>query len=413
MATIEEEKKHYTLVRLKCFHAVNLLASTLTMNARMEAMLSKMTSLQYSEVVSKDMIYLMISRMLTSPLLSSMSDVFGREIIIRTILTFQVLQNVVQTASPTIGIMQWCSRLGFLTMGPYIQMASTSVADIFVMDPKRAVIEQGKLGLSFVLSSFCVPTLVRMLFPIDVRLPFLVSALIHFSELIVRFLPQLSTETLPIKDRKCLADINLLDWNPFQFLKLFTTGKKLCALAIMETIQMIVNGPSFARIASVIRIETYGKNAWNLSQRSWFQTCLSVSMVPGVLLSGNVYRAYGPRVCVYFCNLFECVRQFSLQFLTRPWQEYMAVPFVIIRNPGNTAVQASMRIEAKKQGLSNSELQGAMTNLTQIVMMTSGILLNRLLRVGMRRNHPRLIYRYLSLVPAVNAFIFYHFVDNA
>jgi|EP00945_MAST-04E_sp_MAST-4E-sp1_P002692 MFS family permease len=400
----DEESK---LFQLRGLHLVNILGFSLTMSAKMEFLLKSMKGVDFARVMSQNMIFMMVGRILTAPFVTQLSSVVGRLKVYYMIMASYVLTDVLHAAMPSVRWFSWISRLGFLSMGPYMQLTQIQVADIFPNEPKRVAIESGKLGLSFVVASFVVPTLNRVLYQRNYRFPFLFAALLHSAELFISILCK--GETLQDNDRKRWEDI---DWkslvNPFLCLRLFNSGAKLALLSASHVLDLFVHTQSFARICNLVRMDTHG-SAWGIGQRSTFETYSACVMVPSFLFGGKIFEQCGADLSFYGSYLVETVRFYTMSLLSKPWQEYLAMLMLGLRQPGNTALNALLRIEAKKAGLNNSELSSCMTNLVQVAMLTNGVVLNRLYFAAHRAGHPRRFFLFCTGFPIVQLALYYWF----
>lgn len=392
-----KEADYSELKRLRWCHLINILGFSLTMSAKMEFLLKSMASVDFATLMSKNMMIMMAGRILTAPFITHASSVLGRLKIYYMIMISYVVTDILYAALPSVQCFSWITRFGFLSMGPYMQLAQLQVSDMFPDDPKRVAIENGKLGLSFVIASFAVPTLNRILYRKDRRFPFVFAALLHSAEFFVSFLSK--AETLPVTDRKRWED---LDWksmlNPFLFLNLFNSGTKLAVLSISQVFDLLVHSQSFSRISNLVRMETHGNN-WSLAQRSMFETYSAFVMIPSFIMGGRVYQHCGANLSFFGSYLAETFRFYFLSLVRKPWQEFLVTTMLMLRQPGNTALNALLRVEAKKAGLDNSQLSSCMTNLVQIVLLVNGVVLNKLYFTSHKSGHPRRFYIFCAGFP--------------
>ena len=77
--------------------------------------------------------------------------------------------------------------------------------------------------------------------------------------------------------------------------------------------------------------------------------------------------------------------------------------------PGDTAINALLRKEAMKQGISKNDFSSASRNLFQINMLISGYIINRLYARAVSKGRPHSMYGSILLFPAVQIFIFWLF----
>ena len=403
----DEAKTTKRLYMLRGLHLIHAIGSMLVMNASTETLMKSLSGLDFTNFMVNNMSIMLILRMLTSPIFASFSDVYGRLKTLNVSLGMYMLTDLLQVISPTVGVFQLVNRYGGpLTMGPYMQLTSVMVADMFPHDAKRVSIEQGKFGISFMTASLIVPKLNQFLLSIGNRVPFFLALVIRVVETIV--FNGYFKETLGDDQRKSFNDINLNDFNPLKFYQLFTKGTKLRVLACVQSLTSLIRTQSFGRIADVIRVDQY-QNNWSIAERSTYQTFLPICHLPAILLSGSLYKKYGARKTFYTGKTLDIIRYYLTQFSYLPLHEFIALPFSTVCMPGDTAIGALLRKEAMKQGISKSEFSQMSGNLFQINMLLSGYLLNSLYANAVARGKPRSLYGSIIVFPVLQMILFYIF----
>ena len=91
----DEESK---LFQLRGLHLVNILGFSLTMSAKMEFLLKSMKGVDFARVMSQNMIFMMVGRILTAPFVTQLSSVVGRLKVYYMIMASYVLTDVLHAA---------------------------------------------------------------------------------------------------------------------------------------------------------------------------------------------------------------------------------------------------------------------------------------------------------------------------
>ena len=406
-----EKERHVevskNLLTLRALHLFHMVGSMLVMTASSEMMMRTLSGLELTTFMTNNMTVMLMIRLVTSPIFASISSVVGRLRTLYFSLGVYIVTDLLQVISPTVAVFGLVSRFGGpLTMGPYMQITNLMVADMFSNDQKRIAIEQSKLGVSFMAASLVVPKLNKLLLSIGNRVPFLLAACMRLVETYCFYV--CVDETLQNQKRKSLDDIRLSDFSPMKFIKLFTSGTTLCALATIQSLTQMIRTQAFGRITTVIRTEQY-QSKWGINERSTYATVMPIVQLPAMLMSGSIYKKYGARLCFYTGYAADILRCYVQQFSYLPIHEYLALPFTVVRMPGDTAINALLRKEAMKQGISKSDFSSASRNLFQINMLISGYIINRLYARAVSKGRPHSMYGSILLFPAVQISIFWLF----
>ena len=242
------------LLTLRAIHLFHMVGSMLVMTASSEMMMRTLSGLKLTTFMTNNMTVMLMIRLVDFP---NICVHFKRRWSFTNPLFFLafIVTDLLQVISPTVAVFGLVSRFGGpLTMGPYMQITNLMVADMFSNDPKRIAIEQSKLGVSFMAASLVVPKLNKLLLSIGNRVPFLLAACMRLVETYCFYV--CFDETLQNQKRKSLDDIRLSDFSPMKFIKLFTSGTTLCALATIQSLTQMIRTQAFGRITTVIRTRT-------------------------------------------------------------------------------------------------------------------------------------------------------------
>ncbi len=302
-----------------------------------------------------------LMQFLASPVLGSLSDRYGRRIVLLNSLLFAGLDYILMAFAPTLNLLFVGRILSGLT-GASMTVASSYMADI--SDDTNRSANFGMIGAAFGLGFIIGPALGGVIGELGPQAPFLTAAFLNLLNFAFGYF--VLPESLPEKHRRKIVISKL---NPFSsLLKII----KPSSISILVWVYALINlgGQSHP---SIWTLYTQYKFGW-----SSFQVGLSLSFVGLVIAfsQGYLTRIIIPKLgeakSILFGNFFYMLGFGLFAFATQGWMMYAIMTIFSLSGVAMPAIQSmiSKKIPPQEQG----ELQGSLISIASLTAIVGPIL---------------------------------------
>lgn len=302
-----------------------------------------------------------LMQFLASPVLGSLSDRYGRRLILLNSLLFAGLDYILMAFAPTLNLLFIGRILSGLT-GASMTVASSYMADI--SDDSNRSANFGMIGAAFGLGFIIGPAIGGVIGELGPQAPFLTAALLNLLNFAFGYF--VLPESLSEKHRRQIVISKL---NPFSsLLKII----KPSAISILVWVYALINlgGQSHP---SIWTLYTQYKFGW-----SSFQVGLSLSFVGLVIAfsQGYLTRIIIPKLgetkSILFGNFFYVIGFGLFAFATQGWMMYAIMTVFSLSGVAMPAIQSmiSKHIPSEEQG----ELQGSLISISSLTAIIGPIL---------------------------------------
>jgi MFS family permease len=298
---------------------------------------------------------------LFQPLIGSLIDVHGRKPLMILAGSLQILLKgltalVPPAARVPVIVAQWF--LGFVTYDGFMFARDAAMGDLWGSEPKELGRALSRLQTIRPVSSIVAPLVGGYLAARSVRLPYALAALLYGgAALIASSMP----ETLPPgKQRKTLT---LLGASPLSALKLFTSGRRLRSIALLQ----LVTSVGDATRDSVVPVHRMQVTKWGSEQRGRFDSVSSAITVPGAALGGPLIGRLGNLRLLQLGLCSQLANALLLSQATAGRHFYWAAPAAVLTTGASSALSAMTMVAGVEAGLLQGELQGALSSLQMVV----------------------------------------------
>ncbi|MBP7844671.1 MAG: TCR/Tet family MFS transporter [Proteobacteria bacterium] len=306
-----------------------------------------------------------LMQFLASPVLGSLSDRYGRRIVLLNSLLFAGLDYILMAFAPTLSILFVGRILSGLT-GASMTVASSYMADI--SDDSNRSANFGMIGAAFGLGFIIGPALGGVIGELGPQAPFLAAAFLNLLNFAFGYF--VLPESLPEKHRRQIVISKL---NPFSsLLKII----KPSSISILVWVYALINlgGQSHP---SIWTLYTQYKFGW-----SSFQVGLSLSFVGLVIAfsQGYLTRIIIPKLgeakSILFGNFFYMLGFGLFAFATQGWMMYAIMAIFSLSGVAIPAIQSmiSKKIPPHEQG----ELQGSLISIASLTAIVGPIIYTNL-----------------------------------
>ncbi len=306
-----------------------------------------------------------LMQFLASPVLGSLSDRYGRRIVLLNSLLFAGLDYILMAFAPTLSILFVGRILSGLT-GASMTVASSYMADI--SDDSNRSANFGMIGAAFGLGFIIGPALGGVIGELGPQAPLLAAAFLNLLNFAFGYF--VLPESLPEKHRRQIVISKL---NPFSsLLKII----KPSSISILVWVYALINlgGQSHP---SIWTLYTQYKFGW-----SSFQVGLSLSFVGLVIAfsQGYLTRIIIPKLgeakSILFGNFFYMLGFGLFAFATQGWMMYAIMAIFSLSGVAIPAIQSmiSKKIPPHEQG----ELQGSLISIASLTAIVGPIIYTNL-----------------------------------
>lgn len=302
-----------------------------------------------------------LMQFVASPLLGSLSDLYGRRPVLLTSLLMAGLDYIMMAFAPNLTWLFIGRTLSGLT-GASITVCMAYVADI--SDDKNRSANYGLIGAAFGLGFIIGPALGGFLGSFGPETPFLAAAVLN----ILNFMFGLFVlpESIPRDKRR---EFKLSKLNPLKTLQEIFKSKLILSFA---TIHFLVQLAGLTH-PSIWTLYTEHRFRWKPAQVGLSLTLVGLLLALSQgFLSRIVIPKWGEYKTVLYCSFGNFVSFLFYAFAFEGWIIYLVILFSSLFFVGQPALQsmASKQVPIEEQG----EFQGALVSLTSLASILNPLI---------------------------------------
>ncbi|WP_434638904.1 TCR/Tet family MFS transporter [Klebsiella sp. I138] len=316
-----------------------------------------------------------------APLLGALSDNFGRRPVLLVSLAGAVVNYL---------MMAFSSHLGLLLIGRAVAgltSANIAVAMAWLTDITPAEKRAGRFGLfnaTFGAGFIIGPVLGGLLGDYDLRLPFIVAAVLNGGNMLLAFCI-LKESRLPAKRKMTLAGLN-----PLRPMRWLFSAKNLLTIALVFFF-LSATGEVYGTCWALWGQDMFQWNgAWIGLSLAAFGVCQTLAQA---FLPGPATRRLGERGAILCGIACSCTALIVLSMTQQSWMVFAVMPLIALGGIGTPALQtlATRQVHADQQG----QLQGVLASTVSLASIVAPLVFSSLY-FGVRTAWPGAIW--LSVV---------------
>jgi DHA1 family tetracycline resistance protein-like MFS transporter len=306
-----------------------------------------------------------LMQFMTSPVLGSLSDRYGRRPVLLLSLLGAGLDYVIMAFSPSLWFLFVGRIISGLT-GANMTVATAYMADI--SDDGNRSANFGMIGAAFGVGFVVGPALGGVLGASDWRIPFLVAASLNLLNFIFGYF--VLPESLPVELRR---KIELKKMNPLHSLRRFLKPSPILHL-IWVYFLIFLAGQAHACMWTLY---TQYKFNWTALQVGLSISCVGVSIA---VVQGGLTRILIPKMgewkALYFCILLNSLSYLGFALASEGWMMYALLIPSALAGVGGPALQSLITKEVSPQ--EQGELQGTLVSLGSLASILGPLLFTTL-----------------------------------
>lgn len=289
---------------------------------------------------------------LFSPILGALSDRFGRRPVLLVSLAGAAVDYLLMYFAPTMWIL-YIGRIVAGITGANIAVATAYIADV-TKDDQRAK-GYGYMNACFGLGIVAGPVLGGFAGDLDVRLPFLLAAILNAINLVVGFF------FLPESHKNRTDTLGMHKMNPFVFFKSLGGFRQIITLLIVFFMLHFIGQIG----ASLWIIYTEDRYLWSTKMVGWSFAAFGILHAAiQAFLTGPVTKRLGDGPTLLLGMLLDGIGYVAMAFATQGWMVFAIIPLLSGGGIAMPALQTllSRQVSENEQG----ELQGILVSLMSV-----------------------------------------------
>jgi DHA1 family tetracycline resistance protein-like MFS transporter len=321
--------------------------------------------------------------LLTSPLVGTLSDQYGRKRLIQYSLAgntigYFILYLSVQHLNATGLLFILCARICTGFTGHLKMLCYTYMSD--VIDPSKRAQGFGLLGVAFGVGFLIGPSLGGIIGSYDLSTPFLVSCGVQLSMML--FVHLFLSESLKKHEKKDYDIENHVQtslWqsmNPWNSLRILFRARLVFLLALAIFIADLAQTGNHA----VFVHYTSHRYGWKTFETGLYLTIMGGCAIftQGVLIHYMIPK-FGDVGCIYIGMATSMINQGIIAVADEGWMIYYLIPFISIASIGPLAIRSEMTRQVKEKHLHGS-LQGSLSSLQKLSKVIGPLITTNLFR---------------------------------